>query len=220
MKKLSVLLLATVLLAAIPAVVQAANGGGVNSTTAPGTATSYSTITVTIPSVVAIDVETDVTFSLGSYVGSGSGCSNLFPPSISCSSATFAPTSASTTAGVSPSPTGNDIAVAAFDNKSGATVTVGAKVAAAWSPAGGPGFATTMIANKVSTANQTSTPTGFAAFTNLTTAGATFTGNGLTTLPFGWTRIDQSVELNITTLPAIYNAGTFTTTVSFYITST
>jgi hypothetical protein len=216
MRKFNVLLLAALLALAIPTVVQAAGGGAVSHST-PGSASSTSQMSVTIPSVVAIDVETDVTFDLTNYIG-GTGCANNFPPSISCSTATFAPTSASTTTGATPAPTGYDIFVSVFDNKAGAAVSVGGFVDAAWSPSGGPGFVTTMFATKASSGNNTS-GTGNASFANLTTSNTAFGTQGLPPGAFGWTRIDQAVEINLTTIPTTFNAGTFTTNVHFQITS-
>lgn len=217
MRRINVLLFAAMVALAIPAVVQAA-GGGLHSAASPGVVSSTSTITVTIPSVVAIDVETDVTFDLTTYIG-GAGCNNNFPPSLSCSTATFA-ANGSTTTGPAPVPAAHDIWVAAFNNRTTGGSTLADEVASAWAPSGGPGFATTMLATEASASNQTATVTGNSAFTNLTTTFVNCTSQGLPATGYGWTRIDQAIEINLTTIPTTFNIGTFTTTVTFQLTTT
>jgi hypothetical protein len=93
------------------------------------------------------------------------------------------------------------------------TLDITAAVPAAWTPAGGPGFPTTDIRMVQSGANNGGV--GFAAAAHLTVAGASLgtTGLGAT---FGWTREDQFLDLQVTTLGA-FNVGTFTADVTVTI---
>jgi hypothetical protein len=201
----------------------AQSGGGLKSGLT--TATTTSVVTVTIPGVVGIDIESDVAIDLGSYLvggvihADGTACpANTFPPPAGCTgAATYAATGTTTTAGApGTAPTAGNIWMSVFCTKSAGTLDVQASVAAAWAPVAGPGFATTALRTKRSTANNTPT-VGFAASTNLTNAAATI-GVGTLAATFGWTRVDQLFDLAVPAASGVtFLANSYTTTASFTI---
>src|SRR5579862_253118 len=75
---------------------------------------STSQVTITIPAVIAIDVESNVTFDFNTYAApSGpTSCSNVFPPGADCATATFTPSNVSIPA----SGTAGQIWLAIFSN--------------------------------------------------------------------------------------------------------
>src|SRR4051794_28765821 len=74
------------LLAVVPAFGQVAGGGKSSGVT---TASSTSAVSITIPTVIAVDVETDVAFSLatGGTGHAGAACDGFFPPAPGCTGA-------------------------------------------------------------------------------------------------------------------------------------
>ncbi len=181
-----------------------------------------SPLNVSIPGVVGIDVESDVAIDLSAYLvasraTTGACPTNVFPPPAGCAgAAVYAATSTSTTAGVpGAAPTSGAVWMTVFCNRPSGTLTISQSVAAAWSGSG-PGFPTTALRTRGDTSNN-APGAGFAVATNLTTAPVSI---GAGTLPsqFTWTRVDQRFDLavpNGSTTP--FNAGAFTTTVTFSI---
>ena len=220
MKRLGFVLL-FIAVAATPALAQV-YGGGMNAST--GTATSTSTVYLTIPGVVGIDVETDVTFDLTSYVSAGgthadgSPCvANTFPPLPGCSgSATYDATLSQTTAGApGATPTAGNIWVSAFCNKTIGTLDMLAYVDAAW-VGGTPGPVTTDLRVRESTANN-APGAGYASLTHLTTT-PTSIGIGTLGATFGWTRVDQYIDLDVLNAATVtWTAGNYNTLVHFRI---
>ena len=201
----------------------AQSGGGLKSGLT--TATTTSVVTVTIPGVVGIDIESDVAINLGSYLvvgvvhADGTACpANTFPPPAGCTgAATYDATGTTTTAGApGTAPLAGNIWMSVFCTKAAGTLDIQASVAAAWAPVAGPGFPTTAIRTKRATANDVPT-VGFAAATNLANAPATI-GIGTLAATFGWTRVDQLFDLAVPAASGVtYLAGAYTTTASFTI---
>jgi hypothetical protein len=193
------------------------------SSTAGASTTSSSTVTVTIPSVIGIDVETDVAINLASYLTNtnattGACPANVFPPPAGCTGAAlFTPTASTTTAGApTPTPTAGNIWMSVFCNRSAGTLVLSAQVAAAWTPVAGPGFGTTSLRVARSGANN-AVNAGFATLTNLTTA-ATPIGSGTLPATFNWTRVDQQVDLAVPSASTVtYAAGSYAADVTFTI---
>jgi hypothetical protein len=224
--KLIALTAAAILVAAAPSAF-AQSGGGMKSGLASAATTSV--VTVTIPGVVGIDIETDVAIDLSSYVvggivhANGGVCpANTFPPPAGCTAAaTYAATGATTTGGApAPAPAPNNIWMAVFCSKTGAgPLTLQGQVAATWltGPVGGPGFPTTDLRNMRSASNNAPTA-GNAAATNFATSATSIGIGTLGATTFGWTRVDQLIDLAVTTGSATtFNAGTYTTTATFTI---
>jgi hypothetical protein len=220
--KLTLIIAGTALaLAAHTATAQ--NGGGMKAGLA--TASSTSTVTVTIPGVVGIDIESDVAIDLGSYVAAASGhangtaCpANMFPPPAGCTgAATYAATGSTTTAGApGAAPAAGNIWMSVFCTKSAGALSLQGQVSAAWAPAAGPGFATTALRNSVSAANNAAA----AGNASATAFGTSATSIGVGTLPatFGWTRVDQLIDLAVPGASAVtFAAGAYTTTATFTI---
>jgi len=198
------------------AAAQSAPGG------AAGSDRTTSPLTVSIPGVVGIDVESDVAFDLSAYMvasraTTGACPANVFPPPAGCAgAAVYAATASSTTAGVpGATPTSGAVWMSVFCNRPSGTLTIAQSVSAAWSGTG-PGFPTTALRTRRDTANN-AFGAGFAVGTNLATAPASI---GAGTLPsqFTWTRVDQIFDLAVPGASAVsFNAGAFTTTVTFSI---
>jgi hypothetical protein len=220
MKRLGLLLLITGL-AAVPAMAQS-HGGGMYSGAANATTTS--TVYLTVPGVVGIDVETDVTFDLSSYVSAsgahadGTACAaNVFPPLPGCTGAARydATASATTTGAPGASPTAGNVWMMVFCNKTTGVLDVLDYVDATWT-GGTPGPATTDLRTRRSSSNNTPT-VGNAALTHLTTT-ATSIGVGTLGATFGWTRADQYVDLEVQSAASVtWTAGSYNTLVHFRI---
>jgi hypothetical protein len=204
----------------------AQNGGGLVSNTTSAATTS--TVTVTIPGVVGIDIESDVVIDLTSYVtaggvhANGTACpANTFPPPAGCTgAASYAATATNTTAGApvlgGSLPAAGNIWLALFCSKTTGTMTLQAAVSNAWAPVGGPGFATTSLRNTKSAANNPPAA-GNASATAFATS-ATSIGIGSLGSTFGWTRADQLIDLSVAGASALtFNAGSFTTTATFTV---
>lgn len=221
--KLIALTAAAILVAAAPSAF-AQSGGGMKSGLT--TATTTSVVTVTIPGVVGIDIESDVAINLGSYVSvglvhaDGSACpANTFPPPAGCSgAATYAATGTTTTGGApGTAPTAGNIWMSLFCTQTVGSFDVKASVNAAWAPIGGPGFPTTAIRTKVSGANNTFA-IGKAASFALDPVPASILGAGTPAATFGWTRADQLFDLSIPSAGTVaFTAGAFTTTATFTV---
>jgi hypothetical protein len=198
------------------AAAQSAPGGPAASdrTTSP--------LTVSIPGVVGIDVESDVAFNLSSYMvasraTTGACPANVFPPPAGCSgAAVYAATSSATTAGVPGAvPASGAVWMSVFCNRTVGTLTISQSVAAGWSGLG-PGFPTTALRTRAGSTNN-GPAAGFAAATNLTT-GPVPIGSGTLPAQFTWTRVDQLFDLAVPNASTVsFNAGAFTTTVTFTI---
>jgi hypothetical protein len=220
MKRLGFMLL-VIGLAALPALAQT-RGGGTYAGTANATTTS--TVYLTIPGVVGIDVETDVTFDLNNYVAAsgghadGSACTaNTFPPPAACTgSSRFDATASDTTTGApGATPTAGNVWMMVFCNKTTGTLDILDYVDAAWT-GGTPGPATSDLRTRRSAANNTPT-VGNASLSHLTTS-ATTIGVGTLAATFGWTRVDQYIDLDVLNAGTVtWTAGSFNTLVHFRI---
>jgi hypothetical protein len=203
-RKLSLLAVTASLFLAPLAVL--ASGGGLNTAASASTATSSTTVTLLIPGVIGIDVESDVTFNMNllSTATAPNVCLNVFPPGSACTSARYTPTSTSTTVGATPAPeftaptTGGGtgaIYLSLFDSTAGSVATkkVTNVIPAAWSGTT-PGIATTDLrTQKAGSNNGGLGNTSFAALP--TTAANMGNVSAIASGPFNWARQDQSLDL-------------------------
>jgi hypothetical protein len=203
----------------VPISAYAQSGGG-QQTTSGVTVSSTSVVTVTVPAVIGIDVESDMafTFTPTSGVHANNCANNTFPPPLECSAVVYTPV-VTTTAGLS-NTTPGDLWIAIFSNKSGVegSMDVKASVQTAFG-GGGPGFTAGAIRLKKGTTNSavggaTVGPTPAKAITALT-AGSLLAAP-FTSSTFGWSRVDLTPDLS---LPGttVFNAGTFNATLAFTI---
>lgn len=185
-----------------------ASGGGVVVAASAGSASSSTTVTLLIPGVIGIDVESDVNFDLTtlSPAPAPDACLNAFPSGSSCASATYTPTSVSTTSGASPAPeftaatTGGGegaIYLALMDSTAGTVSTkkVTNAIPASWSGTT-PGIATTALQTKKAASNNGGM--GNSSFTALPTSAASM--GSVSSIPqgaFNWARQDQDFRLVI-----------------------
>ena len=199
-------LAAAILLAASQAAL--ASGGGVVTAASAGTASSSTTVTLLIPGIIGIDVESDVNFDLTTLSAASAPdvCQNVFPSGSSCSSATYTPTSISTTAGASPAPEfvapttvagKGAIYLALLDTTAGtvATKKLTNVVPASWTGTS-PGIATTDLQTQKAGTNNGGV--GNTSFTALPTSAANIGNIGsIPQTAFNWTREDQDFHLVI-----------------------
>ena len=188
--------LAAAALLLVNASAQAAGGGIV---TGAGPVSSTSTVSLKIPTIVGIDVETDIGFDLTLLSGAGSpiACANVFPAGSSCATATYTPNASANTAGLLPAPAAGAAYISIIDTTAGSVATKNMKhsIAAAWTGTT-PGIPTSNV--QTSRAGTNNGGVGTVAFAALPTAATAMTGNA--TIPnagFNWTRQDQSFQLVI-----------------------
>lgn len=209
-----ILVLSTLVLA-LPTGLLAA-GGGLHVGASPQQSTS--TLTVTIPGVVGIDIETDVTWDFSLYPApSPTTCADdAFPPSPACTDIRYYPNAESTTAGhPGPNPSDNAIYMSLFCNKATGTIDIQASVGS-WN-SGSPGFNTTDVQIQRDSSNNNEN-VGPATWTNLTSALTTIGAGNLNTLGrFPWTRADQLFRIYLPSAAITFNEGTYTTTATFQI---
>jgi hypothetical protein len=172
---------------------------GLTVASASSTATSSATLSLLIPGVIGIDVESDVAFDLTtlSAAASPSSCTNVFPAGASCSSAVLSPTSVTTTSGATPAPASGSIYLALLDSTSTsvATKNVKASVASAWTGTS-PGVSTTALQTQRAGSNNGGV--GNAAFAALPTVPtALANSSSIPSGPFVWVRQDQTFRLVI-----------------------
>jgi hypothetical protein len=183
-----------------------ASGGGLVTAPSASAATSSTTVTLLVPGVIGIDIETDVTFdmTLLDTASAPNVCQNVFPPGSSCASAVFTPSSISTTSGAAPAPeftaptTGagsGAIYLSLFDSTAGSVATkhVTNVIPAAWSGTT-PGIATSAL--KTQKAGSNNGGLGNTAWASIPTTAANM-GNvsSIANGSFNWTRQDQDFEL-------------------------
>lgn len=213
-RPLNVLLLSTLVLA-LPTALLAA-GGGLNVGSSPQQSTT--TLTVTIPGVVGIDIETDLGWDFSSYaVPDPTACTDdAFPPSLACTDIRYYPNVETTTSGLpGNAPSDNAIYMTLFCNKATGTVDVQAMVGS-WN-SGSPGFNTTDFQIQRDSLNN-SENVGYASWTNLTGSLTSIGAGNLNTLGrFPWTRADQLFRIYLPTAGITFNEGTYTTTATFQI---
>ncbi len=213
-RTLKLLALSTLVLA-LPTGLLAA-GGGLHVGASPQQSTT--TLTVTIPGVVGIDIETDLTWDFSSYPApSPTTCADdAFPPSPACTSINYYPNQETTTAGTpGAAPSDNAIYMSLFCNKNTGTIDVQAMVGA-WN-SGTPGFNTTDFQIQRDSANNAQN-VGPATWTNLASALTTIGAGNLNTLgKFPWTRADQLFRIYLPSAGITFNEGTYTTTATFQI---
>lgn len=225
MKKTTTLVLAALVAAALPLTALAA-GGGLKTGASPQS--SSTTLNVTIPGVVGIDIETDLTWDFSSYPAgtiTSTAPNNLFPPPpMSTGAAYWTPTSATTTSGVpAPNPTfttpsGNTgaaaIWMAVFCNINSGTLTFTSTLGS-WSSAD-PFNSTVSVQEAGDTANN-SFGIGGTSWLSLSST-ATSLSTGTATSLFNWTRADQLFQLYTPKVEtATFTPGTFTNTVTISI---
>jgi hypothetical protein len=157
-------------------------------------------VTITIPTVIAVDVESDVAFTLatGGAGHAGGPCDGFFPPAPGCTGPlVFNPTTVTHTAtaiggaGVLVTPSANAIWLAVFSNRTPAnTVSLQASLSGATAPT-----MTAAHTRLVLTPAATSAPLANSG-SQVVVWGGPANGLGQTTSPFNWTRFDQTVQLS------------------------
>jgi hypothetical protein len=196
-----------------------AAGSGIVTAPSAGSASGTSTVTLKIPGLIGIDVESDVNFDLTtlSPAATPGACTNVFPAGSACANATYSPTSVTTTAGATPAPAANAIFISIIDTTAASVATKNVKnsISATW---GGttPGIATTDVQTQKAGSNNGGL--GNAAYAALPTAATAMTGGG--TIPngaFNWTRQDQLFQLVIggAETPSATAGATATVTYTF-----
>ena len=174
-----------------------ASGGGIQTGASPQSSTS--TVSLKIPTIVGIDVETDIGFDLTVLSGAGSptACANVFPAGSSCATATYTPNSSASTAGLLPAPAAGAAYISIIDTTAGSVATKNMKhsIDAAWSGTT-PGIPTTNVQTQASASNNGGV--GSVAFAALPTAATAMTGNAsIPNAGFNWKREDQTFQLVI-----------------------
>jgi len=222
MRKTDLAILAALVMVLGPALAFA-GGGGAHSGTS--TATTTSTVTLDVPGVVAIDIETDPTIDLGTYVSGGAAgqaCDSFFPPAMGCTGAAdYLATSGSTTSGVpTPAPAADSIWMAVFCNKTTGTLSAGAYAAAAW--AGGTPYTTAVPQHLQFQASGTGNASGFGGTPGWTAFGTSGTqavvSTGTIGATFVWTRVDQRIRLEVPAASGVtWTVGTYTAVVTYTI---
>ncbi|MGC8722959.1 MAG: hypothetical protein ACP5VF_03700 [Acidobacteriota bacterium] len=225
MKKPTTLILAALVAAALPLTALAAGGG---PKTGASPKTSYTNLTVTIPGVVGIDIETDLTWDFGSYPAgkiSSPSPNNLFPPPpFNTAAAYWTPTAATTTSGApAPAPTWTAPAgttgaaaiwMAVFCNINTGTLTFTSTLGS-WS-ASDP-FSGTVSVQEAGDTSNNAFGIGGTSWASLSSTATSLT-KGTATATFNWTRADQLFQLytnNVGT--ATFVPGTYTNTVTISI---
>jgi len=196
-----------------------AAGGGRSTGASPQSSTS--TVTVTIPGVVGIDVESDLAFDFSSYSPPSSStiCApNEFPPSPACTSgARYDPQVTHTPSLPGTAPDAGAIWLAVFCSHDGAASTMAIKTSIT-NFASSPGFSATALRYKGATTASTN-PSGVGpgsetSFSNTLVA----LGNGTLPNTFGWTRADQKVDLLVPAATAFSDAfPSYAATITFEI---
>jgi hypothetical protein len=202
---------------------------GLAQTTNGTTASEATTVNLVIPGLVGIDVgSTEVEFDFGAYPAAlaNDGCvDNEWPLSITCTAGEvhFDPTSVTTTGPV-PAPVntvGGEKAIwlAVFCSKTTGTLTIeaniGAFASAIGSDGGGP-LDATIVSTQAASVNNAGA--GYATFTKFTAQAADEDIGNTLAATFPWTRVDQSIGLEIPFDAALTetlgNAATLTYTIS------
>ena len=156
-------------------------------------------MTLVIPGIIGIDVESDVSFDLTALgpAPSPTTCSNAFPAGSSCPSGTYSPTSVTTTPGALPAPAPGAIYLSILDATvaSVATKNVKQSIAAAWTGTN-PGIPTTDVQTQRAASNNGGLGGGsFGALPTVQTAMPN--GGTIPSGPFVWLRQDQAFQLVI-----------------------
>jgi hypothetical protein len=223
-RRVVTLVLTALTLAALPLAALAA-GGGLKVGSSPQN--SLTNLTVTIPGVVGIDIETDLTWTFSSYPAgtiTNSSPNNLFPPPpLSTAAAYWTPTSATTTSGAPGTPTftapsGNAgaaaIWMAVFCNINSGTLSFTSTLGT-WNSADP--FNGTVLVQEAGDTNNNTYGIGGTNFTSLSAA-ATTLSKGTAPATFNWTRADQLFQLYTANVgSATFTPGTYTNTVTISI---
>lgn len=227
MSKSRVLLFAV--LSLVPAMAFAAGGGLLTTTTASQAQTS--TVTVIVPAVIGVDVESDIFFDFANTGGytfnqayaapaaatTAACAANQWPPANGCSGAARYDPSVNVTGGV-PAGSANHLWLAIFSSKSGATGTMDLKTKIS-AFGTNPGFASTNVRYQTGTSNNAAVngaTFGAAAATNFTLADTTVKIGALATSTYPWSRIDQKIDLSIPSASTVaFNNGTHTATITY-----
>lgn len=176
-----------------------AGAAGLVTASAGTTASSTISVTLVIPGIIGIDVESDVSFDLTalSPASSPTSCTNAFPAGSSCPSGIYSPTAVTTTPGAVPAPAPGAIYISLLDATVGSVATKNVKhsVAAAWTGTN-PGIPTTDIqTQRAVSSNGGLGGASFAALPTVQTAMPN--GSAIPNGPFVWLRQDQAFQLVI-----------------------
>ena len=169
------------------------------SMTSTGTsAAQTSQISVTIPAVIAIDVESNLAFDFNTFPApSGpTSCTNVFPPGADCANVTYTP-SITTVSGTAAA---GHLWIAIFSNRSGVEGTMTVTAGAPTSFSADPGFTPQKVRLKVGTSNNVAVNgatfgPASATFIGTTASPLDLKSGTMTSSVFGWSRIDQIPDL-------------------------
>ncbi|MGC8722965.1 MAG: hypothetical protein ACP5VF_03730 [Acidobacteriota bacterium] len=194
--------------------------------TSPDRAHSSTTLTVTIPGIVAVDVEGELAFDLGSAGSNrserqaqGGEVRNVFPPPPNYHGPLVfdASNTRIESALAAAPPASGSLAVAIFCNKEHGNLQIQAAVGPTWSPASGPGFPTSAIRIRQSSENN---PYGVGGAQPVHLSSA-LTPLSLGTLPnrFAWTRMDLHFDIELPDASKVLpRPGTYTTVITLTVT--
>lgn len=206
MKK--IIILAVAILTLLPVAAFAAPGGLVSG---PSPKSTTSLVTVIIPSVVGIDIESDITFDFATYTGGTNCVANQWPPQFCGAGTSTVYDGATVGAGSGNPPQSSAIWMAVFSSDNSASTKISAR-AGSWN-AGSPGFATTYITSEAGLAPNNPLAIGPATATFFDLADQLVSTVGNT---FPWTRADQVIKLKVPN-NAGFNGGTYTTNLTYTI---
>lgn len=216
-------------LSALPLSLFAAGSG--QQTTTGTSQTGTSTVTVVVPAMIGVDVESDIFFDFANTGGrtfdqsytaptsaSSAACGdNQWPPAGFCSGSARYDPSVNVTGGV-PAGSANHLWLAIFSSKSGATGTMDLK--AKISNFGvSPGFGSTNIRYQTGTSNNSAingATFGAASATNFSTTDTSIKVGALASSTFPWSRIDQKIDLLVPSASTVTWANTATTATITY----
>ncbi|HUJ12885.1 MAG TPA: hypothetical protein VL284_03760 [Thermoanaerobaculia bacterium] len=174
--------------------------GPVSST--GNTAATTSQVSITVPAVIAIDVESNATFDFTNahyhLPASPTDCTDAFPPGANCATATFTPSNVTEPAGG----TAGQIWLAVFSNQSGHEGTMDVTAAGDAAFSADPGFTPQAIRLTRGTTNVAVNGKifGKSSATAIGTTGTPldlFASGTMTSSVFGWTRIDQTPDISV-----------------------
>lgn len=196
-----------------------ASGGGLKTGASPQSSTSG--VTVNIPGVVGIDVETDMVWNFGSYTpqaaGAAVGCpANTWPLQPNCSgSADYFPNASTTTAGVTNvSTNAGAVWISVFSNIATGVPTISIS-APAFGTAPWTGYTAAGFYYEKDPGAAFNVPgAGPTTWTSVPVAPTSIGGTAMAAA-FNWTRVDQDFKFTVPSAgTATFTPGTYSTTVT------
>jgi hypothetical protein len=186
-------------------------------------ASSSATLTVTIPGIVALDVEGDLLFDVNgstmertSQQPQGEGLRDVFPPPPGYHGPIVfdaARSETPSTLAASPAPASGSLMIFIFCNKEEGALQIQAAVAPTWNPSPGPGFATSAIRVMASPSNNPYN-VGGSQPVHLTSTLSPLNPGALPNR-FTWTRMDLHFDIEVPDASSvIFRPGTYSTVIT------